>query len=210
MKTVGELLSSTRKKLGISLVTISEKTKIQLKFIRALEDNDYKNLPESAFVKGFIGSYAKMMGKDPKTFLAIFRRDYGEDDKGKVIPRGLVSPINQPKFRWTPKLTAIVASIIITVLFSSYLIFQFRVLSGVPNLTINTPQDDQQVPALVTVEGSTSSQATVMVNNKKVEVKDDGSFSETIGLTPGTHTITIEAKSRTNKTKIIQKTVNVE
>lgn len=210
MKTVGELLKNARIKKGLSLTKVSEKTKIQVKFIAALENNDFSKLPESAFVKGFIRNYAQALGKDPKTLLAILRRDFAEDAKGKVIPRGLARPLNQPRIRWTPQATMVAfASLIITV-FSTYLILQFRLLSGVPKLSVSNPQENQTVSTLVTVEGTTDPQATVNINSKSVQVGESGEFSDTIGLTQGKHTITVQAKSRTGKTKTLQRTVIVD
>lgn len=210
MKTVGELLKTARQKKHLSIDQIVHKTKIQSQFITALEKDDYDHLPESAFVKGFISNYAKAIDKDPQAILAVFRRDFSEDARGKVIPRGLAKPINQPRFQWTPRTTTIASFTAILTLFSIYLIIQFRLLSGVPNLELTSPQENQTVSSLVTIEGTTHPQATVTINSKPIEVNPEGKFTETIDLTPGEHTITVEAQSRTDKTTTIQRTVVVE
>lgn len=210
MKTVGEILQSARKKKHLTIAAISHHTKIQKRFIKALEEDDYKHLPESTFVKGFIRNYAQVVGKDPKVLLAVLRRDYSEDSRGKVVPRGLVNPLNKSKLRWTPQITIIAAASPVFTIFIAYLILQFRLLSGVPTLTIKTPKEDEVVSALVTVEGTTAPQATITINSKQIEVNEFGDFAETIGLTSGKHTITIVAESRTGKTKTLQRTVVVE
>lgn len=210
MKTVGELIKETRRSRGLTIDQVATITKIQPQFIQSLEKNDYRNLPQSTFVKGFIRNIAQSLGKNPKNFLAVFRRDFGEDAKGKVVPRGMSNPLNQPKLRWTPKATAISAATIIITVVLTYLIFQFRILSGVPNLNVKSPQENQTVSTLITVEGNTSPQATVKINNKQVTVSDSGEFSETISLSQGQHTITIESISRTGKTNIVQRNVLVE
>jgi len=210
MKTVGELLQSARLKKNLTTLQISHLTKIQEKFIKALETGDYKQLPESAFVKGFIRNYAQVVNKKPQELLAIFRRDYSQDLKGKVIPRSLTKPLSQPLLRWTPRTTAITAFVTTITIFLAYLILQFRLLSGVPKLTVIKPQENDLVSSLVNVEGSTNPLATITVNSKRITLKEDGSFTETISLSPGVHTITIKALSRSNKTTTIQRTVTVE
>jgi len=210
MKTVGEILAAARKKKHLSINEISRHTKIQPQFIIALEKNDYKNLPESTFVKGFISNIAPQVGKDPKTLLAIFRRDYAQDARGKVIPRGLVDPLNQPRFRWTPRTTAIASFTLVMVLFISYLIFQFRLLTGVPKLHLDSPQDNQTLSTQIEVKGTTHPQATITINGDQAIVDENGNFSENITLTPGQHTLTVESRSRTNKTKTIQRSITVE
>ena len=210
MKTVGGLLKAARLKKHLTLAAAARRTKIQEKFIAALEQNDFAKLPESTFVKGFIRNYAQILDKDPATLLAIFRRDFSEDAKGKVVPRGLSSPLNQPRLRWTPRTTVIAAFVAVITLFSAYLILQFRLLSGAPKLIVKIPQENETVSVLVTVEGSTNPQATVAINSKPVEVQANGDFSDTIGLTPGQHTITIQAESRSGKIRTLQRTVMVE
>jgi len=210
MKTIGELLRSARINKRLSTKEIALRTKIQEKFIVALEKNDFRHLPESAFVKGFISNFAKVVGKDPQMLLAVFRRDFSQDARGKVVPRGLASPLNQPKFQWTPRTTTIAALVGTLTVFSAYLIFQFRLLSGVPKLEITQPQEGQTVSALVTVVGTADNQATVTINSKPVEVSGEGEFTDTVGLSPGEHTITVTATSRTNKQKTLQRTVVVE
>jgi len=210
MKTVGEILKSSREKHGFTVEQIAHFTKIQAKFITALEANQFANLPESAFVKGFIRNYAQVVGRDPNMLLAVFRRDYGQDTRGKVVPRGLIQPINQPRLRWTPTFTIITGLTIIITLFLAYVIIQFRSLSNLPPLEITSPQEGSTVSVLVTVEGKTQPQATITVNHQSVPVSDSGQFSHTISLSPGEHTILIEATNRSGKTKTLQRTIQVK
>lgn len=210
MKTIGEILKNAREKHDYSIEQVAHATKIQAKFIAALEANRFEELPESTFVKGFVRNYAQVVGKDPATLLAIFRRDFGQDAKGKVIPRGLVQPVNQPKLRWTPTATVIAGLTIVITLFLAYVIIQFRSLSGIPSLAITKPSEGTIVSALVTIEGKTHPQATVTINHQPVIVSESGQFNQTISLPQGEHTITIEATSRTGKTKTLQRTVQVE
>lgn len=210
MKTVGEILKNAREKHHWTIDQIATATKIQAKFITALEANQFNLLPQSAFVKGFIRNYAQVVGKDPSMLLAVFRRDYGQDATGKIVPRGLLQPMNQPRLRWTPTATIISGLTIIITLFLAYIIIQFRSLSGVPPLEITTPIEGAETSVLVTVEGKTHPQATVTINHQAVAVNDAGQFSHTISLSTGEHTITIEASSRSKKTKTIQRTVQVK
>lgn len=210
MKTIGEILKTTREKQNLTIDQIAKATRIQARFITLLEANRFEALPESTFVKGFIRNYAQVLGKDPQVLLAIFRRDYGQDAKGKVIPRGLLQPVNQSKLRWTPTATIIAATTVLITLFIAYLLIQFRSLSGTPPLSVTNPQENAVVSSLVTIEGTTNSQAALKINSQPVTVDDQGKFNTTISLTQGEHTITLEATSRTGQTKLLQRTVKVE
>lgn len=210
MKTIGELLQSHREKQGLTIAQVANATKIQAKFIEALEANRFADLPQATFVKGFIRNYAQVVGRDPQTLLAIFRRDYGQDAQGKVVPRGMVEPVGQPRLRWTPTATMIAGLTIILTIFITYLIIQFRSLSGIPNLEVTTPKEGETTTTLVTVEGTTNPQATLTINHQQVAIDQSGKFTSTISLQKGEHTVTIEAISRTGKSKLIQRTVNVQ
>lgn len=67
MNTLGTLLREARETKGCSLQDAQEATKIQVKYLRALEEEDFTVLPEEpVFVKGFLRSYAQFLGVDPK------------------------------------------------------------------------------------------------------------------------------------------------
>ena len=51
---LGETLRSKREELGYSYEDIENETKIRVKFIEALENEDYKTIPGEVYVKGFL------------------------------------------------------------------------------------------------------------------------------------------------------------
>lgn len=59
---VGDYLRQERESLKISIEKVSQKTKINLNILKSLEANDFKSLPSPAYVKGFVLSYAKVIG----------------------------------------------------------------------------------------------------------------------------------------------------
>lgn len=61
---LGEFLKEKRLAKNYTIEKISQKTKINLNILRALENNDYKNLPSAAYIKGFVTSYSKTLGLD--------------------------------------------------------------------------------------------------------------------------------------------------
>jgi len=210
MKTVGEILKNARLQKKLTRRELAEKTKIDAKYLKALEDNDFNKLPEAAFVKGFIRNYAKILGVDPQQALAVFRRDYDQDVKGQVIPRSLTQQATKPRSLWTPKTTVVGVLLVLSVAFASYFFFQYRLLTTAPPLKIESPQEKERVKAAVEVSGRTDPQATLTINNQQVAIDPDGSFSQSLILPEGTRTITIESTSRSGKSRTVQRTVQVE
>jgi len=61
-KALGPLLRARREEMGLTYAEISEKIKVRPGHLEALENEDWERLPAPAFVKGFIRSYAKLLG----------------------------------------------------------------------------------------------------------------------------------------------------
>jgi cytoskeleton protein RodZ len=59
---IGDYLKAKREENKLSIEKVSQKTKINLNILRSLEANDFKALPSAAYVKGFVMSYAKVVG----------------------------------------------------------------------------------------------------------------------------------------------------
>jgi hypothetical protein len=55
---IGEVLRSTRSRLGMDIVAVERATKIRTKYLQALEDEDWDVLPGPTYVKGFLRTYA--------------------------------------------------------------------------------------------------------------------------------------------------------
>ena len=209
MKTVGEILKNARFKKGLKRIEIAKQTRINPKYLHALENNEYDKLPEAAFVKGFIRNYANAVGLDPNQALAVFRRDYDQNVKGQVIPRELVPPPGDKRFFWTPKTLTIGGLLGLAILLLLYFFYQYRLLAGAPLLEVTTPEEQAKVNSALTVEGNTDPQASLTINNQEVLINSDGSFSQSLILPQGTRTITIKATSRSGKSRVIQRTVQI-
>jgi cytoskeleton protein RodZ len=65
MNTLGDKLKKERELKGISLDQMAANTRIQKKFLQALEEDKFDSLPAAVFVTGFLRSYAAQVGLDP-------------------------------------------------------------------------------------------------------------------------------------------------
>lgn len=60
----GPLLRQVREARGIELREISERTKVGMAYLQAIEDEAFTRLPAAVYVRGFLGEYAKILGLD--------------------------------------------------------------------------------------------------------------------------------------------------
>jgi len=67
--SVGHLLREGRERMGWSVEDVVSQIKLAPRQIEALEADDFQSLPETAFVRGFVRSYAKVLKLDERPLL---------------------------------------------------------------------------------------------------------------------------------------------
>ncbi len=208
MKTVGQILKKTRTEKEIEIQEIARITRIQAKYIEALEKDSYIDLPSTTSTRGFIKNYGAALGLSPDTLLALFRRDFTEDKSGQIIPRGIIKPLSSSKFFWTPQHT-IVTSVIVVVLFlMSYLYHEYHLLTGPPKLTIELPKPNSEVrKGQVEIRGEADPESEVKINDEKIKLDSRGKFSYVLSLPEGENTIVFMARNSHGKTNTISRKV---
>jgi cytoskeletal protein RodZ len=84
MKSLGEYLKKERELRGVTIEEIANITRISSRFIQALENDDFKNLPSDVFVKGFLRAYTKCVGIDPNEVISIYENTRKTDIKPEI------------------------------------------------------------------------------------------------------------------------------
>jgi cytoskeleton protein RodZ len=94
MSSFGEILKRERELRQISLREISEATKINLRYLDALERNDFRHLPGGVFNKGFVRAYAQFIGIDPEAMaMAYLEEERSQQGKsGGAVPLDVAPP----------------------------------------------------------------------------------------------------------------------
>lgn len=189
-KSVGQILSKARERQDLSLEYLARITKIKVEQLQALEEDAYHRLPPPAYIQGFIKNLASVLRLDESEVLALFRRDYREVDTGQQV-KTLGSIPRSNLLTMTPQKLSLLSGLGVFALIGVYLGMN---LLAKPQLTVKQPQDRAIVQATeVVVSGQTISDASVLINNQKVELKPNGYFEVKLALKPGLNTITIVA-----------------
>lgn len=210
MKTVGEILKKARTEKGLELDDIEKQLRIRKKFLEALEENEWNRLPSTPYIKGFLRNYSLFLGLKPEEMVAIFRRQFGEQQRAGLIPEGLTHPLNEPLFKLTPQAAVLGIISLFLIFFFGYLIFQYKSYISPPELAVNQPKEGEILTSSrIQVEGKTDNDAVVSVNNQKIALGKNGEFLITISLLPGVNVITIESTSKYGKKKTLTRTVEI-
>ncbi len=194
MKTVGQIIRRARVQRGLSLDQLSHLTKIDTRYIEALELDNYSILPSETFAKGFIRNLSQRLDLDPAELVAIFRRDYRLPDSGSTTKphRRLVLPENTNQY-----LPFILGALVFLV----YLFFQFRAIITPPKLTLVRPYPDAVLVSPVEIEGDTVVDATVFINEEtKLRPDSTGHFLARVNLPIGETIIEVKTVNRFGRT----------
>lgn len=70
----GPRLAAAREGAGISVGEMASRLRLHVNQIRALESENLAQLPESAYVRGFVRSYARALNLDPAPLIEDFNR----------------------------------------------------------------------------------------------------------------------------------------
>lgn len=186
-------LSSQRKAKKISLKKAAGDLLIKLEHLEAIENSQWHNLPEPAFVKGFIRSYSQYLGLDSEHVLALYRREF---DEAKYPPK--TSALERKKgLMLTPNKLINLAFILAATIFIIYLVVQYFSILQAPKLEVFTPQDDltTNVPYVI-VSGKVDKQANLVIEGEFIPTDKEGSFSYQLALVEGKNVIEIVASKR--------------
>jgi cytoskeleton protein RodZ len=77
MPTLGEELKRKREERDISLTEISESTRIGVRFLKAIDTDNYSILPGGIFTRSFIRAYAKYVGMNEDEAMGLYNEQVG-------------------------------------------------------------------------------------------------------------------------------------
>ena len=82
MFEIGNSLREARIRQGLDYPEIEQATKIRVRYLRALEDEEFRVLPASTYVKGFLRTYADYLGLDGGLYVDEYNSRYviGEEE----------------------------------------------------------------------------------------------------------------------------------
>ncbi|MDG4478242.1 cytoskeleton protein RodZ [Streptococcus parasuis] len=74
-KSIGEVLRSARESRGWNLIDVQRMTKIQAKYLQALEYNDFEYIPDSNYIESFLVTYADALELDSAVLLDAYKKN---------------------------------------------------------------------------------------------------------------------------------------
>ncbi len=166
---VGEALQLARERKGVDLYRAERDTKIRLRYLAALEDSDYDELPAAVYTKGFLRNYAIYLGLDPDELLERWRE---EMDALRAAEHVAVAPPPQPliepggrRLMLTPAMLVSGLVVLVIIAFVGYIGFQLLIYAKTTPITLTNPTNvvSQVNAQSIVLAGTASSRATIVI-----------------------------------------------
>ncbi len=166
------ILKNTRLEKTYNLAEISQKTKIPLKYLEAIEAEDCQHYPAEPYCSLFVGKYADFLGLDRTKIVSLFRRDLGN------LPQS--NTFKKPPVYLTPQFlfTSLIVGLLLVMF--SFLLGRYMSFNKPPSLTVNWPTDIGT--GQVKISGTTDPNSTLRINEDLIIIDQDGNFSKLIDI----------------------------
>jgi cytoskeletal protein RodZ len=200
VKTIGETLKKARQKQGLSLEEVEKNSKIRVRYLRCLEEEDWQGLPGPAYIPGFIRSYCRFLKIPEKPLLSAWQSNPQAGVKADVFPLRQRQELRWPKVLVTPRLLLVGLLGIFFLGILSYIVYQLSGFTRLPYLIINSPVDGTVVNQdTLPVEGKISPAAELYINGQISHFDAEGNFKQEVKLKKGENNISIVAQNRSGK-----------
>lgn len=203
-KNLAEFLKEKRQDKSLSLDKLSDLTKIQIYHLEALEAGQFEKLPPSIYRTGIFKRLAKFLDVDKNEIIQMYQQEV-QPVEISSYNENIIKPKKSSYFVLTQRKLAIFLGILLLILLSAYLCYQFKFLVGPPNLAVDPKEDMVIQQESITVRGKTDNGVDLIINGENVYVASDGSFSKEVQLTSGINIVEVKAVNNLGKsTKIVR------
>ena len=97
---LGERLRRAREARGVSLRQVANVTRISVRALEAIEQNDRSRLPGGIFTRAFVRAYATEVGLDPETTVHAFFAQSPDDSVADIAAGRSGDASHPPTSRW--------------------------------------------------------------------------------------------------------------
>ena len=144
MASFGENLQREREMRGVTLQEISAATKISVRFLKALENEDFGQLPGGIFTRSFIRAYAKYLGLDDERVLAEYYLVVPAKSDLDIAHIAAHKPDSRQQGPRGPVLAVFIAALLLT---GGYLLYRYTRASAEGGMPSPAPVPGAQTQA---------------------------------------------------------------
>ena len=149
---LGEVLRTAREARDVDLARVERDTKIRARYLQALEDGDYAELPGAVYTKGFLRNYGAYLGLDTEYLVDLYRLESSQPTSEKPTVPTPPRPISTRRSRPLVVTPGAIMAALLTVgvaIFIIYIALELVTFARTPDLEITAAgrQRDRLRPA---------------------------------------------------------------
>jgi cytoskeleton protein RodZ len=208
--SLGTILREARESLGFSVADVAAQIKFAPRQIEALEADDFKSLPEAAFVRGFVRSYAKILHLDIQSLLTML--PHAKETTAELIPASVDMPFPGESTSQRQTLILLGAALMLAVIAVGFAVWHFTTPVRQPAVAkIETPVSlpaEKQVIAEPPVQKHVTAAPSIPVESKRQSSATVAQSSVRAAktkavATAGTSSTAAQSSVQTTKTKAV-------
>lgn len=176
MFEIGNTLREARVRRKLTLQQAEEDTKVRVKYIQAMENEEFDTMPSSAYVMGFLRTYSTYLGLDADVILSEYRSRFGPHEDHEPFGGSSALKPRHHRKRNTLAFVAVVCLLMVALLYVLGVSDSSRngdegpapIASGSPSLSSKPKSSTSPRPGGVTLVVTADKAATFL------EVRRDG------------------------------------
>jgi hypothetical protein len=204
---LGDKLRALRNGQAVTMDMLVRHTRIQRKYLEALERGDYASLPEPLYVRNFIRAYTRYLKADEHYFIELFDEECGQCDlvRPSLTPRQRLKSLSMMAWH---RLAGILTVASVLLIFGSFVVNQFVKLTKAPDLFLMNPAADIVTnEAFIEIKGKVDADTSVLVNGVSTPVSEGDIFLFALALDEGINTVTVRATRRYSRPAVVERKV---
>jgi cytoskeletal protein RodZ len=215
IESLGEILVRHREYKGVSLERAAAAIQVDPKYLRLLEADDYRNMPEGVYMKNFLKRYADFLNIGANLAILIFEKEKSVYFKTIVDRRPKIErhPILKRILHYfQPNFLKYYGIAIVSIAVFVYLGLSVNRIFAKPELIIKNPTVENLITAekSIKIEGVTEREVELFVNSERLLGHANGEFEFTVDLQNGLNVIAIEARKKHSRPNIVYRRIIVK
>lgn len=214
---MGQKLKAKRQREQVTLEEAETATQVRVKFLEALEKNDFLNLPSDVYTIGFLERYVRFLGLPKEKIISQFKEEKQfflfSNSRGKDSFD--LKPRKKINFVITPKILLISVVVLSVLIVLAYIIYSLRDAMQPPKLVLTKPATSETMAAEenFTFTGETEAGAIFTINAQPISIDEKGRFEQIVHLQEGLNIFELKTINRLKREnskviKILYKKIN--
>ena len=181
-----EVLKKLMKSKGVGSGRLSSLTDVPSRFIDALLEGNFDQLPSQPYIRGYLFKISTALGAENDYLWQIFQSSVEASSSGEKDRL----PINRFALQKMSKTTMvwIIAGLVVFLLIS----LNFNRILGKPTIDVTVPDTTEE--SVVMVIGVINPEDRLTLNGEIIYTNDIGSFEKQVQLEPGLNTLEVKAR----------------